>query len=77
MHRMPAQRGDEMVADTRRNPDSHRTADLLARYGELAAELEDTSDPTRSAHLRATLDELDHWISQRAHAARTRGDDPT
>ncbi|ASU80738.1 hypothetical protein CDG81_01425 [Actinopolyspora erythraea] len=46
------------------------TAGLLTRYGELAAELEETEDPARAVLLRRRLAELDDVIdalSSRAH----------
>ncbi len=60
-----------MSAEPTGSPDPylHWTAVLLARYGELATELEDTTDPARRADLEALLDKFDRSITRLAAQA--------
>lgn len=68
---MPAHRDDEAVGP-RGGPHPQPTADLLARYGELAAQLEDATDPEHTARLQAELDDLDGAITFLAATAPAR-----
>lgn len=49
---------------------SESPADLLARYGELAAELEDTSDRERGRELETELTVLDGEIDRMSRRCR-------
>lgn len=55
-----------------RDDHNHDAASLLLLTGQLAEELEDTTDPVRAAALQAQLAELDKIIDRLA--TRTRAD---